>query len=237
MSSEALGILWIIIFVVAVVVGIILKYTYLGEYLKDEIISFFTPPPPPSKIDPHNYKPPKKVLADDEVIFEREISKLSPPVTGQAGEVKDDEIVWRYQCPFCGMNLTSHGLHDAADYICHMLREHERELADPHCIPCHVCRIYDWWSDEMVIHCKHPDPYCRHCGGTGIEPIVVETVDDKEVIRQAKVILYDDDLLICPACKNVESLRLKCEVCEQGGALTRREINELMRREPKYRYY
>lgn len=225
MSSEALGILWIIIFVVAVVVGIILKYTYLGEYLKDEIISFFTPPPPPSKIDPHNYKPPKKVLAGDEVIFEREVSKSlpSPPIKGK----NKPSTVSHYPCPYCGTQLTSYGLHDAADYICHLLREHWREENNPRLISCHACCIYEWWSDELVYPFHKPNPYCQHCGGTGIEPVMVEIVDGKEIVRQARVILNDDDLLICPECENIESRRLKCELCKKAGALTRREIREL----------
>lgn len=226
MSSEALGILWIIIFVVAVVVGIILKYTYLGEYLKDEIISFFTPPPPPSKIDPHNYKPPKKILADSRAIFEREAPKPlpSPPINDQKSK---PSTVSRYRCPLCGMNLTSYGLHDAISYICHLLREHEREIGDPRSIPCHSCRLYDWWSDDMPVSFSRTNPYCQHCGGTGIEPVMVEIVDGKEIVRQARVILNDDDLLICPECENIESRRLKCELCKKAGALTRREIREL----------
>lgn len=239
LSSTWIGALSFIVFFGAVAIGIFLMWTEPGDRFKAYMKELFTPPPPPPKIDPHSRPRPQIVSCHDEKQIELEAPKLpSKQVSSQYEYIHPP---FTKPCPFCGERITfsckiiedgnewTNPWTDSYSYIRHILVYHqEKGKEDPYSIPCYCCAIYEYWSDDMVSGITTPNPYCKHCGGTGREPVIVNTTaDGKKIVSCARVVLSGDDLLICPVCRNGPKGRLKCEVCGHAGALTRREIHEL----------
>lgn len=65
--------------------------------------------------------------------------------------------------------------------------------------------------------------YCEHCGGSGYEPVGVDVVDGRVVIKRYRLNIQETDILLCPKCHGDRG----CEICHGSGRVSRGKLHEL----------